>query len=93
MTTESNVPQGDRTPRMGDIWKEVDPRVTRYVAILSRTPNCVRICTCDHKGMKLRNRETAASVSRFNGKRGGYAYHGRVPVVLEFQGETLEFKP
>jgi len=92
MTTEANQAKEERSPKMGDIWKEVDPRFTRYVCILSRVGGSVRICTCDHKGMKLRNRETASSVSRFNGKRGGYAYHGRVPVVLEFQGERLETK-
>lgn len=88
-----NTPIEQRVPRMGDIWKEVDPRAERYVCILSRSEHYVRICTCDAKGRKLRHRETAAAVERFNGKRGGYAYHGRVPVVLDAFGQQTEFVP
>jgi hypothetical protein len=63
--------------RIGDIWKEVDPRFTRFVRIVGRSEHFVRVYTCTEAGYRLRHRETACSIGRFNGKRGGYAFHAR----------------
>jgi len=71
------------TPRSGQIWQEADPRFERFIII---TPD-VNYMPTDGKvevrrviktgklwGYAPRSRFTLASLSRFNGKRGGYRY-------------------
>lgn len=62
-------------PKVGQIWKEVDPRVDRYVMIVMVGPDLVRLQRCDADGNAMFTRVTSAQLRRFNGKRGGYALH------------------
>jgi len=69
-----------RAPIRGEIWKEVDPRIERYVRIESVNPHGVKIQTVEFSEKhgwlaKPRTRETLTAPERFNGKRGGYAFH------------------
>ncbi len=60
--------------RIGQIWREVDPRFERLVEIVEVTANAVRgikIKTISVDG-KPRKSSTWVSKGRFNGKRGGY---------------------
>lgn len=60
--------------KVGQIWREVDPRFNRYIQVLEATDGVVRpikIATIDLATNAL-GRKTYASRERFNGKRGGY---------------------
>ena len=67
-------------PRVGDIWKEVDPRSERHVVVIgcaSDRPRGVQIQTA-YRAPETINWRTAGPMrwvkgSRFNGKHGGYA--------------------
>lgn len=65
--------------RVGQIWREVDPRKERYVRVLDVRGGWVQISTVEKSGnVWTRVRGTTkrhAAVDRFNGKRGGYALH------------------
>lgn len=70
-------------PKVGQIWKEVDPRLNRFVSIESVKPNWRRGITIrtvvNQDGVWVpapRSRVSYADAERFNGKRGGYAIHG-----------------
>lgn len=68
--------------RIGDVWREIDPRLARYVRIIKLRGDWVVIQTClSDGGESLQRyalgRTNDAKLSRFNGKRGGYALHHR----------------
>lgn len=67
-------------PRVGDIWKEVDPRFNRHVLVIAdhgggdgkvQIQGCYRVP--ETIGWKAYGMRRWASVKRFNGRRGGYA--------------------
>lgn len=69
-------------PRIGDIWRDVDPRFTRYVWVRSIgqvAALIVKVRQLKDGDWQIapRSRETWAMLKRFNGKRGGYALHER----------------
>lgn len=57
--------------KIGQIWREVDPRFNRYIQILSEGFPRVCIATIDIATNAL-GRKGSAACSRFNGKSGGY---------------------
>ena len=64
--------------RVGQIWKEVDPRFDRFLRIKATYP-VGRFCTVEtvekfHGGWRHKHgtRTTNPGLDRFNGKRGGY---------------------
>ena len=61
-------------PKVGQIWKEVDPRFTRYIEILyvDEREQKATICLASRSGGNSGSRQTKAAFKRFNGKRGGY---------------------
>ncbi len=76
------------TPQVDDIWKEVDPRATRFVRVVVVAGTDVRVVTVTEKEpgywVPVLNEKTKryaparwADLRRFNGKRGGYALHLR----------------
>lgn len=66
------------SPRTGDIWKEVDPRFTRYIVIHGLHPEAVVIQNAyrapETIGWTLHGPRRTAQLKRFNGKRGGYEF-------------------
>lgn len=64
------------TPKIGQIWKDCDPRIERYILIMDAASEgdwYIRTCTID--GDRLPSaRVGRARADRFNGKRGGYVY-------------------
>ena len=63
--------------KVGQIWREVDPRFNRYVQVIEITNHSIRpikIATIDLATNAL-GRKNWASRERFNGKRGGYELH------------------
>lgn len=71
---------------VGDIWKEVDPRVERYISIHGLRPQAtggarIDFRTCTEEGHIKRFTVGSARMERFNGKRGGYKLHRRLPTA------------
>ena len=67
--------------KVGQIWREVDPRFNRYVEVLEIHKGEIKsilICNVDPM-TNQRGRKTWASKGRFNGKRGGYELWRRAP--------------
>jgi hypothetical protein len=66
------------TPAPRQIWKEVDPRIERYVRIEGIDPSGAHIRSVWKLGGEWvpsrGSRMTIANLDRFAGKRGGYAY-------------------
>ena len=63
--------------KVGQIWREVDPRFNRYIQIVEVSDAAVRpikLATIDLATNAL-GRKNWASRERFNGKRGGYELH------------------
>ena len=63
--------------KVGQIWREVDPRFNRYVQVIEIANQSIRpikIATIDLATNAL-GRKNWASRERFNGKRGGYELH------------------
>lgn len=61
--------------RVGQIWREVDPRLYRHVEVIKVHDGEIKsvlICAVNPV-TRERGRKTWASKGRFNGKRGGYA--------------------
>lgn len=80
------------SPRVGDIWKDLDPRVEyqRFVKVSAVNDNGVRIYAavknddgqweCARNGHTRRPApERWAQAKRFNGKSSGYGLHERAP--------------
>jgi len=71
----------EKAPRTWDIWKEVDPRMERYVQIQSTMGFNVAIRTVvqvDGRWANApRSRISYVKPERFNGQRGGYVLHER----------------
>lgn len=67
-----------KVPEVGDVWQEIDPRMTRFVRVMSILEGAVTISRCWPNG-ELWDSETrtTAKYSRFNGRRGGYGLHLR----------------
>jgi hypothetical protein len=69
--------------REGDIWKEVDPRMERFVRVASvgtgRRSVAIRtvVLAMGQWRSTARSRLVYADRDRFNGKRSGYALHYR----------------
>lgn len=62
--------------KVGQQWREVDPRFTRIVEILAvgtGTIRPIKLRTILFGGSEFIGRATYANRERFNGKRGGYA--------------------
>jgi DNA-binding IscR family transcriptional regulator len=60
--------------KVGQIWREVDPRFNRYIQVVeiaNSTVRPIKLATIDIETNAL-GRKTWASRERFNGKRGGY---------------------
>jgi hypothetical protein len=60
--------------KVGQIWREVDPRLNRHVQVIEVRAGSIKsvlICNIDVMTNQL-GRKTWASKGRFNGKRGGY---------------------
>lgn len=77
----------DVTIKIGQIWKEVDPRIERYARVIEirtwKGSYLVKIRTV-HKthgdwAFKKHSRETYCDRNRFNGKRGGYELYEDSP--------------
>lgn len=67
-------------PKIGQIWKECDPRIERYILIMDACEEDWYIRTCTVDGERLPStRVGRAREERFNGKRGGYAYVKEAP--------------
>jgi hypothetical protein len=81
----------DQAIALGSVWKEIDPRFTRFVKVLAigvgsaplacgaapiRT-GFITLCAVTHDTHEpiTGRRLTYAQPERFNGKRGGYALH------------------
>lgn len=63
--------------KVGQIWREVDPRLNRYVQVLVVGESAIKsicVATIDISTNAL-GRKNWASRERFNGKRGGYELH------------------
>ena len=63
--------------KVGQIWREVDPRFNRYVQVIeiaNQSIRSIKIATIDLATNAL-GRKNWASRERFNGKRGGYELH------------------
>ena len=74
----SDLASAVTAPKVGDVWKEVDPRMERYVCVLELSASgYARLARCDANGEGQSTRLTRAQLDRFNGKRGGYALHRR----------------
>lgn len=71
------------TPEVGDIWKELDPRVEyqRFVKVTRVSGDHALIYGVEHnEGLwtaRRRAPERWAQIKRFNGKRGGYELYQR----------------
>lgn len=63
-----------RPVHTGEVWQEVDTRLTRYVKVMSVHNGAVILRRCDAEGGDENGRRTTAKQERFNGKRGGYRY-------------------
>lgn len=69
--------------KVGQIWKELDPRSERFVRIVGNGSNIghrrISIITVVHREDNWRpaprSRITYCDERRFNGKRGGFALH------------------
>lgn len=63
--------------KVGQIWKEVDPRFERYIEVIyiDDVTQKVEIVSPAGSGGQAGRRTTKASIKRFNGKRGGYVLH------------------
>lgn len=67
-------------PKIGDIWREVDPRFTRHVRVFDvqqgRRGIAVRTCVKTEGNWRPapRSRLSWCDRERFNGKRCGYAF-------------------
>lgn len=62
------IQESGPAPAVGQIWKEVDPRVTREIEILQIDDDFAIVRTVGG------SRETVARLARFNGKRDGYMF-------------------
>jgi hypothetical protein len=69
-------------PAVGQVWKEVDPRLTRYVQIEAiqgfHKANIAIRTVVKKNGIWMpaqKSRLSYADGDRFNGKRGGYELH------------------
>lgn len=63
--------------KVGQIWREVDPRTNRHVKVIEIADwsvKSIKITTIDPLTNTL-GRSNWASRERFNGKRGGYELH------------------
>lgn len=63
--------------KVGQIWREVDPRFNRYVQVIEvfdTAVKSIKIANIDLLTNAL-GRKNWASRERFNGKRGGYELH------------------
>jgi hypothetical protein len=68
--------------KIGQQWKEVDPRFERVVEVVEIAPTGVRpvkIKTVGSSNANAIGRTTWADAGRFNGKRGGYALITKEP--------------
>jgi hypothetical protein len=71
--------------KTGQIWKEYDSRMERFVRIesvaITRRGVCIRTVIRSSEGWKdaPRSRCSYADQERFNGKPGGYEYIGTPP--------------
>ena len=66
-------------PGVGQIWKEADPRLERFVKIVGIYPHMLRRSIAIRTVRKTdgeweEGRLSYADQNRFHGKRGGYAY-------------------
>lgn len=75
-----------RTPQVGEIWREVDPRFERFARVQSdgiAGRRGVAIRTVVYRDGRWidapTSRSSYADLSRFNGKRGGYEFHEAAP--------------
>ena len=58
--------------KVGQVWREVDPRFTRHIRVEGFTADGrVRIVTTDKTG-RMSVRRSTCRLDRFNGRRGGY---------------------
>lgn len=83
----ANLPAENHTPQVGDIWKEVDSRIERYVRVervgVGRRSITIRTVVFNPSNMGRRwrdaprTRATYADLGRFNGRRNGYKLHER----------------
>lgn len=69
--------------KVGQVWKEVDPRFERYVEVIGvdEQEQKATIMLAARSGDHAGSRATKAGLKRFNGKRGGYALHKDVEVA------------
>lgn len=86
--SEANKTTPTSGPKVGDIWKEVDPRQERFVRVESvgtgRRSVAIRtVIFAFHQWREAaRSRVSYADLERFNGRRGGYAFHHRQQEAL-----------
>lgn len=67
-------------PLVDDIWKEVDPRMVRFVKVMRVGKSEAEIRKCEENGdIPKRSIKRQAQLARFNGNRGGYQLHRRLP--------------
>lgn len=78
----STHPEDEKKLRVWDVWKEVDPRIQRFVQIEDlRAMVAIRtVVLKDGRWVAApKSRVSYAHAERFNGKRGGYALHWSSP--------------
>lgn len=85
-----NDPLAGMCPAIGDVWKEIDPRVERYVRVVATNGEWIRLRTCDKDGAFTSARVTRAAFRRFHGMRGGYALVSELPCYSETVGVSHE---
>lgn len=65
------------TPKVGQIWREVDPRFTRHVKVLHIAMGRAELQLISNSSGVWKEGKIcprSANLNRFNGKRGGYEY-------------------
>jgi hypothetical protein len=87
MSMRDGKPPEQTTPKRGQIWREVDPRFTRYAKVIdfarfkSGDRIQLRSVSKSPAGWETvpHSRPTWCDLKRFNGRRGGYELHEDVP--------------
>lgn len=74
---------------VGQIWTAVDKRYDRKVLITGFNEGKAVLATLDSSGIPSK-KSTLASLSRFNGKSGGYRYGGRKEKLVVRAGQQYK---
>ncbi len=83
-SVQNDKPATQTTVKLHQVWREVDPRFTRFARIIGTGQRgAIQIRTVIKAGddwiFPPHSRPTFCSAKRFNGKRGGYELHQDAP--------------